>query len=344
MNRCSSPYSRSPRTTSARYAFRPQFMSCRWTPETQPVTALKIRDEIRRRSGSRRLRLPAGDEVEALVELGEQLRDLGRVVLEVAVDRDDHVALRLGEARRRARPPCRSCGAGGRRRRCRCAACSRVSAAYVPSVEPSSTKIASQGCRAAGAPSRARRRGARRSAPRCERGRRPRSRARAYPGGGGRRRAAAVVVVRRGRRVGAVVVVVRGRRSVVVAAVVGRRRCGRRRRCRRRGGASWRGRRWWSSAVVVVRRSSSAAVLVARAVDGRRSSGDAARSSRARAVETRRPRRRAEGRRRNRRWSRCRRSVTADRQADAGCGERGDREREQQPSPRVASRRDGSRW
>ena len=43
------------------------------------------------------LRLPAGDEVEALVELGEQARDLGRVVLEVAVDRDDDVALGLRE-------------------------------------------------------------------------------------------------------------------------------------------------------------------------------------------------------------------------------------------------------
>ncbi len=45
------------------------------------------------------LRLPARDEVEALVELREQARDLGRVVLEVAVDRDDDVALRLLEAR-----------------------------------------------------------------------------------------------------------------------------------------------------------------------------------------------------------------------------------------------------
>ena len=43
-------------------------------------------------------RLPARDEVEALVELGEQARDLGGIVLEVAVDRDDHVALRLREA------------------------------------------------------------------------------------------------------------------------------------------------------------------------------------------------------------------------------------------------------
>ena len=44
------------------------------------------------------LRLPARDEVVALVELREQARDLGRVVLQVAVDRHDDVARRLGEA------------------------------------------------------------------------------------------------------------------------------------------------------------------------------------------------------------------------------------------------------
>ena len=58
-------------------------------------------EELRRDPAAQRvasLRLPAGDQVEALVELGEQLRDLGGVVLEVAVDRDDHLALRLGEA------------------------------------------------------------------------------------------------------------------------------------------------------------------------------------------------------------------------------------------------------
>ena len=61
------------------------------------------------------LRLPARDEVEALVELREQARNLGRVVLEVAVDRDDDVALRLLEARPAAPPPCRSSAGGGRR-------------------------------------------------------------------------------------------------------------------------------------------------------------------------------------------------------------------------------------
>ena len=62
------------------------------------MTQLKIRDGIRRRQRVAALRLPARDEVEALVELGEQARDLGRVVLQVAVDRDDDVALRLLEA------------------------------------------------------------------------------------------------------------------------------------------------------------------------------------------------------------------------------------------------------
>ena len=49
-------------------------------------------------------RLPAGDQVEALVEFREQTRDLCRIVLEVAVDRDDDIALGLrkpGSERRR---------------------------------------------------------------------------------------------------------------------------------------------------------------------------------------------------------------------------------------------------
>ena len=73
-------------------------MSCRRTPETLPATALKIFEGMRRVSGSRRFVFQPGDEVEALVELREQARDLGGVVLEVAVDRDDDVAGRLGEA------------------------------------------------------------------------------------------------------------------------------------------------------------------------------------------------------------------------------------------------------
>ena len=43
-------------------------------------------------------RLPARDEVETLVELCEQVRDLRGVVLEVAVDRDDDVAARMSKA------------------------------------------------------------------------------------------------------------------------------------------------------------------------------------------------------------------------------------------------------
>ena len=43
--------------------------------------------------------LPAGNEVEALVELREELGDLGRVVLEVGVDRHDDLAARLEESR-----------------------------------------------------------------------------------------------------------------------------------------------------------------------------------------------------------------------------------------------------
>ena len=44
------------------------------------------------------LRLPARDEVVALVELRQQPRDLGGVVLQVAVNCHDDVACRLGEA------------------------------------------------------------------------------------------------------------------------------------------------------------------------------------------------------------------------------------------------------
>ncbi len=101
---------------------------------SRPVTPLKSFDGIRRVNGSRRLRLPAGDEVEALVELGEQPRDLGRIVLTVAVHRHDDVALRAWRSRPAAPRPCRSCGAAGPCGRCRRAACSRVSAANVPSV------------------------------------------------------------------------------------------------------------------------------------------------------------------------------------------------------------------
>jgi hypothetical protein len=60
-------------------------------------------EDLRRDAACERvaaLRLPAADEVEALVELGQQPRDLRRIVLEVGVDRHDHVALGVREARR----------------------------------------------------------------------------------------------------------------------------------------------------------------------------------------------------------------------------------------------------
>src|SRR4051794_3454205 len=44
------------------------------------------------------LRLPAGDEVEAFLELGKEARDLGGIVLEIAVDRDHDLAASLEEA------------------------------------------------------------------------------------------------------------------------------------------------------------------------------------------------------------------------------------------------------
>ena len=62
------------------------------------MTRLKIRERNAARERVAPLRLPAGDQVEALVELREQPRDLGRIVLEVAVDRDDGLAARLVEA------------------------------------------------------------------------------------------------------------------------------------------------------------------------------------------------------------------------------------------------------
>ena len=52
MKRCSSPYSRMPWTTSARYALSPQLTSCSRTPEMTPVVQLKMREKSRRRNGS----------------------------------------------------------------------------------------------------------------------------------------------------------------------------------------------------------------------------------------------------------------------------------------------------
>ena len=98
MKRCSSPYRRIPCSTSARYALRPQFTSCSRTPETTAVAQLKTAREQPPQERVVAPRLPAGDEVEALVELGEELRDLRRIVLEVGVDRHDDVSARLEEA------------------------------------------------------------------------------------------------------------------------------------------------------------------------------------------------------------------------------------------------------
>jgi hypothetical protein len=47
--------------------------------------------------------LPAADQVEPLVQLREQARNLGRVVLEVGVDGDDDVAVGVCEAGRERR-------------------------------------------------------------------------------------------------------------------------------------------------------------------------------------------------------------------------------------------------
>ncbi len=44
------------------------------------------------------MRLPAGDKIEALVQLGEQSRDLSGIVLQVAVDGDHGLSLSLVEA------------------------------------------------------------------------------------------------------------------------------------------------------------------------------------------------------------------------------------------------------
>src|SRR5262249_26599993 len=58
-------------------------------------------EELRRKPSRDRVAsacLPARHEIESLLELREQARDLGRVVLQVAVDRDHDVPGCLGEA------------------------------------------------------------------------------------------------------------------------------------------------------------------------------------------------------------------------------------------------------
>ena len=105
---------------------------------------LKIFDGIAARDRVAALGLPARHQVVALVELRQQAWDLGGVVLEVTVNCHDDVACRFGEA--------------GVERGCLAEVPSQAndadvvvgvveassSAPNVPSVEPSSTKTASQ--------------------------------------------------------------------------------------------------------------------------------------------------------------------------------------------------------
>ena len=71
--------------------------------------AFTIFDAILRKAGSSRLLAPAADDVVALVDLGEELRDLFRRVLEVGVERDDDLAPLTRRARRRSRRAAASC-------------------------------------------------------------------------------------------------------------------------------------------------------------------------------------------------------------------------------------------
>ena len=156
------------------------------------MTQLKIFEGTRRAERVAALRLPAADEVEALVELGQQPRDLGRVVLEVGVDRHDDVALGVREARRQRRCLAEVPAQADRRGRCP----ARCAAGSAPRTSRRSSRRRRRppprAGRAAGARTPARRRGAPPSAPRRERGRRPRSRrlslsaARTVCGGRGR--------------------------------------------------------------------------------------------------------------------------------------------------------------
>ena len=104
-------------STSARYAFEPAVHVVQMDAGDDPGRAVV---DARERAGARTGRggaLPARHEVVALVELREQVRDLGRIVLQVGVDRDDDLARARRRNRRSAPPPCRSCGGGGRRGR-----------------------------------------------------------------------------------------------------------------------------------------------------------------------------------------------------------------------------------
>ena len=131
-------------STSARYALSPQFTSCSRTPEITPVVQLKTRENDAPQERVVAPGLPAGDEVEALVELREELRDLGRVVLQVGVDRHDDLAARLEEAglERRGLP---EVAAQVDHDDIRQLIVQSGSTDMLPSVEPSSTKTTSNG-------------------------------------------------------------------------------------------------------------------------------------------------------------------------------------------------------
>ena len=118
-------------------------MSCSRTPETLPATPLKTREGARRRQRIAAVGLPAAHEVEALVELGEQPRDLGGIVLEVAVDRDDHLAGCLGEARIERGRLAPVASEPHDADVCVVRRAGRPAPANVPSVDPSSTNTTS---------------------------------------------------------------------------------------------------------------------------------------------------------------------------------------------------------
>ena len=120
--------------------------------QAQPADAADqpVGDARRQLAGERRVLAvlaPAGDDVVALLELVEQARDVGRIVLEVGVHRDDDVAARA----RRSRPPSprsgRSCGGSGPGAATGACPAASHRRAHVSSREPSSTTITSVGRR-----------------------------------------------------------------------------------------------------------------------------------------------------------------------------------------------------
>src|SRR5262249_1120132 len=119
-------------------------MSCRWTPENIPVTRLKIRERMRREIGSRRRVFhpetrsnPSSSLASSRgISAGSSWRSPSIVttVSPRAWSKPARRAVALPKLRRRRTT-----------RTLSVLECRRVSAANVPSVEPSSTKIVSQG-------------------------------------------------------------------------------------------------------------------------------------------------------------------------------------------------------